>query len=291
MHMNQPLVLDFDGSLDELTGVQVLPLADWQEAIRFGCGKKTWRMLQQTIESKMPLEYGTVLMGSGDFHHLSHLLIGRLGGRQAFDVVVCDNHPDNMRFPFGIHCGSWVRHVAALPQVRAVHVVGITSGDAGWRHAWENYLWPLYAGKVRYWTLGVDTRWARVVGLGDRISSFASRQDLIAQLTAMLRTANFPTYLSIDKDVLDPSVVRTNWDQGCLSLEDIEQIIATLAGRLVGSDITGEISIHHYTTRWKRWLSAMDDQPTVNPADLLRWRQQQAEVNHRLLSAISAAGG
>ena len=63
-------------------------------------------------------------MGSGDFHHVSYLLIERLRrlGRQI-QVVVFDNHPDNMRYPFGIHCGSWVWHVSRLPFVERVHVV------------------------------------------------------------------------------------------------------------------------------------------------------------------------
>ena len=287
--MKRPLVLDFDGSLHALAEAEVLSLAAWQEAVRFGCGLATWRKLRKALDEKLPNEYGTVLMGSGDFHHLSHLLIERIDKVKLIDVVVLDNHPDNMRFPFGIHCGSWVHHVAALPNVRTVHVVGISSGDAGWCHAWENTLQPLYANRVHYWTLGVDTRWAHLIGLSRSISSFLRRETLIESFVAYLRGSDLPVYLSIDKDVLDAGVVKTNWDQGRFVVNDIEQIVSALAGRIVGSDITGDISLHSYSTRWKRWLSAMDNQPVLAASEVAQWQSGQVAVNRRLLAAIAVA--
>jgi len=286
--MKRPLVLDFDGSLRDFQDAEIIPLSNWQEAIRFGCGMAVWRKLGHALDVQMPSEHATVFMGSGDYHHISHLLIGRVAGTAPFDVVVFDNHPDNMRFPFGIHCGSWVRHVAALPRVRTVHVVGISSGDVGWRHAWENHLRPLYAGRVEYWTLDVRTGWADAIGLARRFHSFTDRNELVDAFIARLRADQTPLYLSIDKDVLDASVARTNWDQGRFMLDDIERVIAEMDGRLVGSDITGEISIHHYQTHWKRWLSAMDEQPIIAAEDLALWQQQQIAVNHRLLTSIDA---
>src|SRR5258708_28144195 len=49
------------------------------------------------------------------------------------------SHPDNMRFPWGVHCGSWVRRVALHPAVSHVHVAGITSGDIGRAHRSEEH--------------------------------------------------------------------------------------------------------------------------------------------------------
>lgn len=289
--MPPTLILDLDASVSELAGAVTIPLGDWQESIRFGCGMGRWAAFRKYLDSRLPADYGTVLMGSGDFHHLSHLLLQRVNSAEPFDVVVFDNHPDNMRFPFGIHCGSWVRHAAALPQVRKIHVVGITSGDVGWRHAWENHLAPLYRGKVCYWTLGVDTRWTRRVGLAHACHSFADSASLFDALTAQLAASPGAVYLSIDKDVLHPDVAHTNWDQGCLGLAEIERVIAALAGRLIGSDITGEISLHHYQTRWKRWLSALDAQPAVSAERLAEWQAGQMAVNRRLLAALAAASG
>src|SRR6185437_14562738 len=125
----------------------------------------TMRRFTAQLDAQLPAQYGTVFTGSGDFHHLSWPLIARLKPAQSIQVVVLDNHPDNMRFPFGVHCGSWVRRVAALPFVEHVHVLGITSHDIGAGHAWENYLAPLLRGKLTYWSMGVDTGWSRRLGI------------------------------------------------------------------------------------------------------------------------------
>ena len=288
--MTAPLALDIDGSLSALAARRI-DLGRWQEAIRFGCSWPTWKAFQHYLETQLPDEYGTVCMGSGDFHHLSHLLLQRIRPAEPFDVVVLDNHPDNMRFPFGIHCGSWVMHAARLPQVRRIHVLGITSSDVGWRHAWENHLRPLAKGKVRYWTIGVDTAWAHRLGLGASFTAFDHAQDLVGRFIADI-PQNIPgrVYLSIDKDVFSPEVARTNWDQGVFALDDARRMIEGLAGRVVGSDITGEISLHHYATGWKRWLSAMDQQPIISPGDLAQWQAQQIDVNRQLIAWLQATG-
>lgn len=284
----QPLVLDLDGSLRGLEGAQTLPLAAWQERIRLGCGWPVWKRFERYLEARLPERYGTVFLGSGDYHHLTCLLLKRLSQARPLDVVVCDNHPDNLRFPFGMHCGSWVGHAARLPWIRTIHVLGICSADVSWRQAWKNHLLLLYRGRVRYWTIGVDTAWARALGLGESVREFASGDELIDSFTAMQAREGTAVYLSIDKDVLAPHVARTNWDQGRLDLEQLGRVIRSLSGRLVGSDITGEISIHRYRTPWKRWLSALDGQPQVAEETLPHWQAQQMDINRRLLAWIEA---
>jgi len=92
-----------------------------------------------------------------------------------------------------------------------------------------------------------------------------------------------PSLRGLDKDVLHESVARTNWDQGQLRLDDLLAIITAARPRLVGCDICGEVSLHHYQTRWKRFLSALDKQPAISPHDLAAWQQQQLEVNKAIL--------
>jgi hypothetical protein len=282
--VNQPLVLDIDGSLRGLEDTQTIELTDWQEAIRFGCSWSTWRSFCSVLNDRLPDSYGPVCMGSGDFHHISHLLLDRICHREPFDVVVLDNHPDNMRFPFGIHCGSWVVHAAKLPHIRCVHILGITSPDVSWRHAWENHLWPIAHGKIRYWTTGVNVQWIKSFGLAGKIASFENAQMLIEQFIAE-REKHIPdaVYLSIDKDVFSTHVVQTNWDQGCFNLDNVRQLIEALKGKLIGSDITGEVSVHHFQSSWKRWLSSMDGQPTIPAEALAKWQTQHTAVNRQLL--------
>lgn len=285
---SRPVVLDIDRSVGPLPDRLVLPLEHWQESIRFGCSLATMRRFGTMLDELMPAEYGTVFMGSGDFHHLSWPLIARLKPRAPFQVVVLDNHPDNMRFPFGVHCGSWVRKVAMLPQVSHVHVLGITSADIGGGHAWENYLTPLRRGKLSYWSIGVDTSWSRRLGLEKAFRGFDTPEALVDAFVEVQRTQLAPSYLSIDKDAFSPEVAHTNWDQGRLLTSHALSLIGSLRHGLVGSDINGEVSHYRYHSWWKRRLSAMDEQPEIDPAMLADWQAQQHALNLELLAAIAA---
>lgn len=287
MSSRNPLVLDFDASAGVLPGATVLPLATWQEDIRFGCTLRTFRRLVRHLDATMPAEYGTVLMGSGDYHHLTWPLVQRQRARGPFQLVVFDNHPDNMRFPWGIHCGSWVRKVALLPYVTHVHVVGITSGDIGAKHAWENYLRPLRAGKLTYWSMDVDVSWASRLGLAHAFKRFDHPDALTAAFVARLREQAQPTYLSIDKDAFSVDTARTNWDQGRIDERHAMAIIQALRGNIIASDINGEVSAYTYRTWWKRLLSGMDGQEPVPQSQLDAWQAQQRALNTRLLAAIA----
>ncbi|EIM04315.1 arginase family protein [Rhodanobacter denitrificans] len=290
--MTRPVVLDMDHSVGPLADRLVVPLEHWQETLRFGCSLAALRRFSQGLDEVLPSTCGTVMLGSGDFHHLSWPLIARVARTQRrFQVVVLDNHPDNMRYAFGVHCGSWVRRVALLPQVSHVHVLGISSTDIDRRHAWANYLSPLRQGRVSYWSVGVDVGWAQRAGLAHAMRGFDSADDLVATFGEQQRTAPQPTYLSIDKDVFAQDVARTNWDQGSLRLQHAVELIGSLRGGLVGSDITGEISAYRYRSWWKRRLSAMDAQPTIDERELARWQGQQHVLNEHLLAAIDRCPG
>ncbi|MDQ6648185.1 MAG: arginase family protein [Pseudomonadota bacterium] len=284
--MNPTVVLDIDNSVGPLPQRLVIPLEHWQEPLRFGCSLGTLRRFRQVLKDTLPCDHGTVMLGSGDFHHLSWPLIERVTSTRPFQVVVLDNHPDNMRYPFGVHCGSWVRRVARMPQVSHVHVVGIRSSDIGGGHAWENYLTPLRQGRLSYWSAGIDVSWARRLGLDHAFHNFDDLGAMADAFCLMQQREPQPTYLSIDKDVFAEDIARTNWDQGELTLDQALAIIGSIGG-LVGSDITGEISAYSYRSWWKRRMAAMDSQPTVKYQDLTRWWEQQHALNGQLLAAIA----
>ena len=282
----RPVVLDIDHSVGPLPDRLVLPLEHWQEALRFGCSLATMRRFRSELDELLPAQHGSVFMGSGDFHHLSWPLIARHHAIAPIQVVVLDNHPDNMRFPFGVHCGSWVRKVALLPQVGHVHVLGITSHDIGRGHAWENYLTPLLRGKLTYWSMGVDTSWSRHFGLARAFRNFDTPDALVDAFIQSQRTQTTPSYLSIDKDVFATEVAHTNWDQGRLLTTHALALIGSLRQGLIGSDINGEVSRYQYASWWKRKLSALDEQPKIDPAELASWQAQQHALNLQLLAAV-----
>jgi arginase family enzyme len=276
------LILDLDESIGSFPGALRLDLADWHDTLRFACSRRSL----SAFAALLPAASGPVFLGSGDFHHLTLPLVARID-RQGLRVLVFDNHPDNMRFPFGVHCGSWVARVAALPTVARVDVVGITSTDIGRSHAWENHLAPLYRGRLRYWSTGVDVGWTRRIGLEHAVLAFDSIDDMLAALQDDLGRDRSPVYVSIDKDVLDPGEATSNWDQGRMRVADLVKAIDAVRPRLVASDVTGEISIARYPQRWKRWLAALDRQPDADPASLPAQQARQHVVNQALWQALT----
>ncbi len=285
-----PVVLELDGSVGPLDRSVRLSLDDWPDRLRFACSRRALRDFGRELADKLPRATGPVFMGSGDFHHLSLPLVERACANvPSLDVVVFDNHPDNMRFPLGVHCGSWVRRALTLPGVRQVHVVGITSSDIGPGHAWENYLRPLYSGRLRYWSTGVDVGWARRLRLAHAFPSFDDMDALLQAFAEHVTRDRWPIYLSIDKDVLSIEDARTNWDQGVMREPQLIGAIQALHGRIVGCDVTGEVSVARYSQWWKRLLSSLDQQCDVPAGEIAGWQARQHILNRRLLQQIQAA--
>ena len=268
-----------------------LPMQSWQEKIRFGCTANNFEQLHSYLCKTLPYEYGCVFMGSGDYHHVSCILLELLNQRKALpyiDLLVCDNHPDNMRYPFGIHCGSWVYHASKLDFVRNIYVVGISSPDITLPHAWENYLSPFLRKKLSYWSINSKASWLALLGRGGCNQHFASPNELVRHLSQKLEQAE-NIYLSIDKDVFSPNVVKTNWDQGFFQMEHMQAIIDCCNGKLVGADVTGEVSEYHYKHWFKRFLSRLDGQVELAPEQIKDWQEKQREVNVKLLAHINKA--
>ena len=285
--MTRPLILDFDASVKPLPGAQAIALQHHQEAIRFGCRKAVLHDLGRELAPALDTQPPVVFLGSGDYHHVSYLLIERLRSLNArIQVVVFDNHPDNMRYPFGIHCGSWVWHVSRLPFVARVHVVGITSTDVEAGRLWENHLTALYSGKVAYYCVQRNLRAMRRLGIRHAYT-FPSVAALLEQLFATLAATPEPVYLSIDKDVLASDVVQTNWDQGVMRLEELATAIRWLQGRILASDVVGEVSTYRYRSLFKRLLSGLDRQPEIPVQTLDEWQTRHQQVNRQLLSLLA----
>lgn len=289
--MHSPIILNFDQSIGDIKDALTFDLTDWQDSIRFGCSITKYKELAAQLEQLLPESYGTVLMGSGDYHHITLLLIERLkklySPQNPIQVIVFDNHPDNMRYLFGIHCGSWVSYVAQLPFVSHVHVLGITSNDIGVAHLWENRLRPLLGNKLSYWCMDVDTTWAKRLGLGKAFHHFNSPDELIADFLFHQYHSSQPIYLSIDKDVLSEETIRTNWDQGKLQTYHILDSISALSSRIIGSDITGDVSSWQCKSWWKRLLSSFDGQPVIPMETLQQWQIAQQKLNIQLVEALN----
>lgn len=287
--MSEPAILDFDNSLQPLPGCRRIPLQDWQERIRYGCSLRDLTALEDTLNQHNLGLPDVAFLGSGDFHHVSFLLIRRMEAKRPIQVVIFDNHPDNMRYPWGIHCGSWVHHVCRLPFVSRVTVIGIASNDIRWNHLLENYLLPLYAGKLYYLCLAPISRLAHLLGLSTMRDFRVGEESLPQKIVSYLRDGDRdPIYLSIDKDVLSSQAVQTNWDQGILTEEELIRSVECLKPYVIAADITGDISFYSYRKRWKKLLSKLDGQSLTPPAHLDQLQEKHHQINEKLLKVLSA---
>lgn len=283
----QAWVLNFDDSAGRPQQSAQLELQDWQERIRFSCQWKTFKQFTTLLEQHLPAAsaLGCTLLGSGDYHHVTQALLSRLDPNEQIHLIVCDNHPDNMRYPLGIHCGSWVYWASRLPQVARIDVIGISSPDISLKHAWENHCTSLIRGKLHYWSVNQSAAWTRWIGAQGSWHGYehpdALMQDFIQQLGHDL-----PIYLSIDKDVFSQDVVQTNWDQGSFAEQHLLDLIQACSGRLVGADITGDVSAYRYKSILKRMLSAGDGQSEPSEDDVQHWQVEQQRLNQRLIDAI-----
>jgi hypothetical protein len=290
-----PVILDFDGSVLAVSETELrLKLSGWQEDIRFGCSWNDYARLKDYLPGLLPETRGPVFLGSGDYHHLTLLLLQDLEKRRklapaSLELVAADNHPDNMRYLFGLHCGSWVRHAAALDCIRHIHVVGITSQDISLKQAWANYLGPFWKKKLTCWSVSSRADWLRLIGRREQARCFASADELLAAFLPVLRVSARKTegvYLSLDKDVLSAQVARSNWDQGVFELRHLEELIAECAGRLKGADICGDVSAYEFTGPGKRFLLRLEGRPEIEAEKMRPEQEVHREVNKKLLEAF-----
>lgn len=285
---NRPAwVLNFDDSAGRPQNSAQLELQDWQERIRFSCSQQTFKQFEKLLEIQLPpvSQLGCCLLGSGDYHHVTQALLARFEPEQQIHLIVCDNHPDNMRYPLGIHCGSWVYWASRLAQIARIDVIGISSSDISLSHAWENHWRALIGGKVHYWSVQQSAQWMHWIGAKNSWHGFSDPDQLMQNFIKQLDT-DLPIYLSIDKDVFSQDVVQTNWDQGHFEEQHLLDLIRACHGRLIGADITGDVSAYRYQSIMKRVLSAGDGQSEPSEAEVKVWQIEQQQLNQRLITAI-----
>ncbi len=167
---------------------------------------------------------------TGDYHYLSRLWLEKAAAEQGdapFALVLFDHHPDMQEPAFGrvLSCGGWARDAfSGIPNLTQVLLVGIDPDL-------EVEILDLVFDGV----LAVTTDDLRHTG--DALS-----QDVLEMFS--LLDPNIPVYMSVDKDVLTKDHARTNWDQGCMTLMQLEAAVRRIAAghRLLGADICGGLS-------------------------------------------------
>lgn len=282
------VVLDFDGSVPPFVPIERVDLASEEERVRYYAAKSRLTALEGRIKDVIARKK-VFIIGSGDLHHISYLLIKNTPVKKL-QVIVFDNHPDNMVFPAAVHCGSWVHHAARLPNVHSVSVFGIASKDLHGIDIVQNRFSSVRSGRVRYYCAAPVPGLAARLGGGGIVDLSRPEKDIKDVLLEAVKKTGLPVYLSIDKDVVRRADLRTTWDQGVLSEAKLLECVESIAPYVVAADITGDISAGRYKNPVKkimRWIDGGD----VPVPDLERERLRHVELNYkilRLLKGISA---
>lgn len=230
-------------------GGRAVNARDLGPALRLWSRPPALARLGGRLRDDLPASAGPALVfsGSGDFHHISPMLLERAietTDVPAVTVLHFDNHPDWVQFGPGVHCGSWVGWAARIPQVARVLTVGVCSPDirrpsprrADLELVTEDRL-ELYAYREPDGADAVSLcgrSWPTIEAMGE--AAFA---EFLAG-----RVATEAIYITVDKDVLAAGDAATNWDQGRTSLDFLKRLIAPLLERhrLVGADVVGDWS-------------------------------------------------
>ncbi|MBS7543933.1 hypothetical protein [Ancylobacter oerskovii] len=300
-------LLDTDGSLAAQPGLvavcaqsggDVVAARDLAPRLRLLASEEALAALDARLGPPAPGDIHFI--GSGDFHHLALLLVKRL--RQPVSIVHFDNHPDWVRFPSSLNCGSWVARALELPQVLRVVTLGPTSADiqspqlkggavGALRsgrlelHPWFDgatfYAGPSFENAGAHGTGGLSRDGLRWHGLAG--ADWSAR---IADIARRLPEA--PVWISLDKDALTADEAVTNWDQGRLRLDAVLEAIETIAARcpVIGMDVCGDYSPEGSLGTVRSLLARLDrDQRPVPPDDGIAVNEA---TNLRILSAMEA---
>ncbi|MDO1581362.1 arginase family protein [Rhizobium oryzicola] len=243
-------------------------------------------------------------MGSGDFHHISALLLSIALEDQTGPVTVVhiDNHPDWVHFSDGMHCGSWVNRALAHPQVARVVTLGVCSDDLtsperkganldllrGERLQLFPYAHAPSRVKAQYGTGASYEQKANA--LHWRCISEMGEQNFIERLLDSIETES--VYITVDKDALARCDALTNWDQGMMQMPYVLDLITQIGSRhrIIGADVTGDYSRPNYggnlLTRALKHGEILLDQPLSAP-DRDETRNINSAANHALLEVLA----
>lgn len=159
------------------------------------------------------------IFGSGNFHYLTYAVLKNLNKKSA--VIVFDHHDDfeNFEYPNFTSCGSWIFDLIENNQFVTQVLV-----------------------------LGSDVENKNLKTFEDSKLKVLKEKDLsFEKLKSTLSCVNTENiYLSIDRDILSENELKTDWDQGNISVHFLCECISYIASnfKIIGADICGDLDFH-----------------------------------------------
>lgn len=219
MKQAKPLIINISHSYDyepsmHKFGFEVVDCTDLY-GTEFFCSPEAEKEFEKRL-SNYSL-HGIHFIDSGNYHYISKLWCDRI--KWPFSLILFDHHTDMQRSSIEglLSCGNWVRKMLEDNNYLAKVVV-------------------LGAGESQRTTID-PSLCSRVLFYGeDELRDKSAWKEFSAMHLSE------PVYVSIDKDVLDTEEAITDWDQGSMTLDELERLLKIVFNneKVIGLDICGE---------------------------------------------------
>jgi hypothetical protein len=274
---NSIRILDFDHSVASQEKVisrfspEIIDLSGLGPSVRLWMNAADKAKIAEKIRGRK--KNSLTFFGSGDFHHITHVLLEQF--QEPLTLIVFDFHSDwDTRIPrFG--CGAWVSRALEQKNILKCVLIGPSSEDLSWPNLQSGNLKALEAGRLEIYPyehqpsfvflkkvpesiclkkeggfLGAKIYWEELKGK-DPAEFFSS----LAR-----RLPSRQVYVSLDKDCLKKEYSLTNWEEGRLSLDELLAILKAIKENLdiIGMDICGDYSPVHIKSKIKNFFSNLD---------------------------------
>lgn len=303
-------ILNFD---DSITG-QVRLLSQYKPEIinllDLGPRARLWANNQTKLEIDSRINNGASVnkisfLGSGDFHHISNILINQLD--TELSVIDFDFHPDWDILPPRLGCGSWVSASLKNKKILKFILLGVSSQDISTMRLQSANLASLKGGRLEiypYAHAASSVYFRRIpknVSVQARGSFFINKiswnqlKDKNPDAFMLSIIGRLPTkrvYLSIDKDCLKNEYAVTNWEEGLMPLDALCSMLKVIKENtdIIGADITGDYSpvvikgkLKELCSRWDRPKGIKAE--TLSPSEINRINE---ETNLKILDILKS---
>ena len=199
------------------------------------CDSEAERMI---LERAGDSPEGIHLIDSGNYHYMTRLFTKLI--KEPYELFFFDNHTDMKPAMFDmLSCGSWAKETLEKDEnLCRIVMVGPP----------QKSIEELPEGLLNSEKLVILSREEIEDTSGEGSGKDAEKESGKAAenlekklLTKTLQDPDIPLYISIDKDILDESEVKTNWDQGNIKMQDLIEMIKSICKgrRIIGADICG----------------------------------------------------
>lgn len=223
-------------------------------------------------------------LGSGDFHHVSSILINQIA--EPVTLIVFDLHPDWDTLPPRLGCGAWVTEALKNKNILKCLLIGISSTDISTWHLQSANLGSLRDNRLEIYPYIHSPSSVFLKSVPQNISITCQKtlgyrkifwQELKGKnlpdffLSIIKRLPVNKVYVSIDKDCLKKEYSLTNWEEGNLMLDELLLMLRLIKENLeiIGADITGDYSRERGLNWLKSFCSKCDHPEHFSAAGVL----------------------